>query len=866
MRTVARLLCITAVASVFALALPQVASAAWSSGTGSAGAARSAAMTMSSGNQPTATVGTPAGSTVDVTWPASSGGAPVAGYEVRSYDAASGISRTVGAACAGIVGATSCSETNVPDGSWRYSVTPRQQAWAGAESPLSNPIVVDSSYRALVMSDGPGAYWRVGESSGTTAVDQMGASNGTYLGGFALGAAGALANDPNTAVDLNGTNGRISVPSVPALDLTSRVTIEAWVNPDTLVGTRWIVNKGTFYYLYISSGTTYFGVHAAGTYQFITTTTVTAGAWQHLVGTYDGSSLVLYRNGVQVAQGSASGAISSTTTPVFIGAVSDAGSFFDGRLDEVAVYGSALTPAQALAHYQRGNQTRPDTVITFPVTDFAYNDALWNASCGSSICGTARDTGGGVATVAVSVRQGASGNYWNGSAFASVTEVLLPATGTTSWSLAFPAANFPAEGSYTVRAVGTDGAGATGTMTAIFAIDRTAPTVAMTFPTAGGTYANASWNAGCASRICGTAADVGSQVLAVYVSVRQGSGNYWNGTTFGSATEVWLTATGTTSWTLAFPATNFPANGGYTVRALAYDLGGNLALTSRTVTIDRTVPTVTTTFPASGGTYNNASWNAGCTSTICGTAADVGSSVASVSISIRQGSGNYWNGTAFASATEVLLPATGTTSWTRAFPATNFPAEGNYTVRAVATDLGGNTASTSTTFTIDRTSPAPSALALFDANGTVTTGTDEVRITFSEALNVSSVCSAWSGAGNQSLGGSGVVVTITDAGANDVLTVAAGACTLHIGSVATGGSYVLLTSTFSGSTAGTESRVTWTAATRVLTIHIGSQVSGLLDVLPQAAGTATYTPDAAITDAAGNGVVTTPFNAIGQRL
>jgi hypothetical protein len=167
--------------------------------------------------------------------------------------------------------------------------------------------------------------------------------------------------------------------------------------------------------------------------------------------------------------------------------------------------------------------------------------------------------------------------------------------------------------------------------------------------------------------------------------------------------------------------------------------------------------------------------------------------------------------------------------------------------------------------TVDSSFPTPTGLTLLDAGGTVTPRTDEVRITFSEALNVSSVCSAWSGTGDQALGGSGVVVTITESLVNDVLTVAAGACTLHIGSVATGGDYVLTTSTFSGATAATESRVTWTAATRVLTIHLGSLTSGILQVVPQATATATYTPDAAITDLGGNPVVTTPFNATAQR-
>lgn len=734
---------------VIAIALTTVGSALWqATSTPVVSTGASAGTTLPSGNQPTATntLGT---ESVDVAWEPSTGGAPVEGYEIRAYDATKGEPRTVGGTCAGLVVGRGCTDADVPDGSWTYSVVPHQQLWTGAESKASDAVTVDSSYRALVVGDGPAAYWRLGESSGTNAVDEMGASNGTYAGGYTLGASGALANNSNTAVELNGTGGRVSAPSLPALNLTSQVSIEAWVNPDSLAGTRWIVNKGTFYYLYIDNGTTYFGIHN-GTYTYLTTTTVTTGAWQHLVGTYDGSSLVLYRNGVVVAQAPASGAISSTTEPLFIGAFSTGGSFFDGRIDETAVYGSGLTAAQALAHYQRGNSTRPAVTVTFPAFGGIYSATSWNGGCTSQICGTAVDTGGGVASVAVSVRQG-SGNYWDGSGFASATEVLVPATGTTSWTLAFAARNFTADGAYTVRAVADDGAGNRGVATATFTIDKTNPTVAITFPSAAGSYGIASWNAGCTSRICGTASDTGG-------------------------------------------------------------------------------------------------------------------SVASVAVSVRQGSGNYWNGTAFASATEVLLAATGTTSWTRAFPASNFPADGSYTVRAVATDTAGNTAAAFVTFTMDVTSPAPTALALFDGDGFVTPETDEVRITFSEPLKLSTVCSTWAGTGDQSLGGSGTVVTITENGANDTVTVAASGCTLRVGSVASGGDYVTATATFSGSTVAAESRVTWTAATRVLTIHLGSLATGTLnDKVQQPEGTATYTPNAAITDVAGNPVTTTPFSASKQR-
>ena len=284
------------------------------------------------------------------------------------------------------------------------------------------------------------------------------------------------------------------------------------------------------------------------------------------------------------------------------------------------------------------------------------------------------------------------------------------------------------------------------------------------------------------------------------------------------------------------------------------------------IVVDTTPPTIAIAFPVHGSTYSSTSWDAGCATAICGSAADVGSNVASVDVSVRQGSGAYWTGTAFASASEVLLDATGTTTWRLPIAAASFPADGAYTVRAVVTDAAGGSAAASATFTMDRTGPAPTAMTLFNASGAVTAGTDEVRITFSEPVAVSSICSAWSGTGDQSLGGAGVVVTIADGVlSSDVVTIASGACTLHVGSVATGGNYVLSTSTYSGSAAGTESRLAWTAATRTLTIHLGSQASGLANVLPQSASTATYTPDAAITDSAGNAVNPAGFPATGQR-
>src|SRR4029079_18271963 len=110
-----------------------------------------------------------------------------------------------------------------------------------------------------------------------------------------------------------------------------------------------------------------------------------------------------------------------------------------------------------------------------------------------------------------------------------------------------------------------------------FVYDNTNPSSSVTFPVANTSYTTAAWNAGCAAPgLCGTASDAGSGVKAVEVSIRRGTGNYWNGTSFSSTTEIFLTATGATAWSFSFPAANFPSAASYRIRVRARDNAGNV--------------------------------------------------------------------------------------------------------------------------------------------------------------------------------------------------------------------------------------------------------------------------------------------------
>src|SRR6185503_2964227 len=78
-------------------------------------------------------------------------------------------------------------------------------------------------------------------------------------------------------------------------------------------------------------------------------TALTRNAWTHLAATYDGSSLRLYVNGVQVASVSRSNSLATSTSPLEIGGGALFGQYFAGRIDEVRIYDVALTAAQVQA-------------------------------------------------------------------------------------------------------------------------------------------------------------------------------------------------------------------------------------------------------------------------------------------------------------------------------------------------------------------------------------------------------------------------------------------------------------------------------------------------------------------------------------
>jgi hypothetical protein len=144
------------------------------------------------------------------------------------------------------------------------------------------------------------------------------------------------------------------------LGITGNITIAAWVKPETIPADMVIVGKWTAaaqlsYKLYIEStdSSICFGVSNNGTTDNEHNSNASAasvGTWVHVVGVYDGSYLYTYVDGLENGTPTSYSSGINDGTDVFrIGAYGGAGRPFDGLIDEVIIWNTALTATEVLA-------------------------------------------------------------------------------------------------------------------------------------------------------------------------------------------------------------------------------------------------------------------------------------------------------------------------------------------------------------------------------------------------------------------------------------------------------------------------------------------------------------------------------------
>lgn len=220
------------------------------------------------------------------------------------------------------------------------------------------------SYSSEVLADSPLLYWKLDETSGTTAADSSGnGRNGTHTAGPTVGQPSLLASGAGFSAayggDINGS-GYTTLADAAWMDVT-QFTAEAIIRPSIVSGlrpiaTRWTGGNTAFLFS-VNAGKLHLQINGGGAGKTVTgATTLTVGTTYTAAATYDGSNLRLWLNGAVDGTQAFAGSLSAVAVPFVVATAENVkttvGEFrFGGQLDEVAYYGSALSSGRIAAHH-----------------------------------------------------------------------------------------------------------------------------------------------------------------------------------------------------------------------------------------------------------------------------------------------------------------------------------------------------------------------------------------------------------------------------------------------------------------------------------------------------------------------------------
>ncbi len=208
------------------------------------------------------------------------------------------------------------------------------------------------------------------------ALDSKGDNHGAYVNGVTRGVSGALPGDPDTAASFDGVNDYVQVLNPTGIPVGSSArSVEAWFKT-TSAARQVIFDYGSLgtqqeFGLWINAGgaaMTAWGWGGGNDKSFTLAAPVNNGAWHQVVITYDGTTLVLYVDGVALPSQTATRNTSVDAYGFGIGAVinpgdggGNSGGFFSGSIDEVALYTTVLDQATVTDHYLLGGAPLGDT-------------------------------------------------------------------------------------------------------------------------------------------------------------------------------------------------------------------------------------------------------------------------------------------------------------------------------------------------------------------------------------------------------------------------------------------------------------------------------------------------------------------------
>ncbi len=223
----------------------------------------------------------------------------------------------------------------------------------GAATHVISSPATDTAYTAVYQAlPGPPvdacliSRWQFDEAFGIRALDSAGGNPGTLVNVPVRGA-GIIGG----ALFFNGVNSYVNITNAGPLNVSNHFSISLWFKPAQLInvasGRSDLFKKFGAYWLLLNypnkDGRLAFVLNNGAKRVNSTTASWTTGQWHHVVATYDGANMKLYVNGVLEGVTPSTLAPVKNTSPLQIGGNSEQGYWFPGGMDDVRLYGCALS-------------------------------------------------------------------------------------------------------------------------------------------------------------------------------------------------------------------------------------------------------------------------------------------------------------------------------------------------------------------------------------------------------------------------------------------------------------------------------------------------------------------------------------------
>ena len=326
---------------------------------------------------------------------------------------------------------------------------------------VNQPPRPTDGYGQAVYDADPDLYWRLGESSGTTAADvSPNGNDGTYAGSPTLRVPGGITGTSDTAVRFDGINDFVASTRTWVDPRT--YSLQLWFNTTTRRGGKLIgfgdsrtatssnVDRHVFM---MDDGRLRFGVWTGAENNIDSSRAYNDGAWHQLVATQGAAGMRLYVDGVLVGSDPQTQARPLTGYWRVGGDTTWSGStspYFAGSIDEAAVYATVLSADAVRAAYTAGGGT---VANADPTAAFASSSAGLKATFDGT---GSTDSDGTISAYAWDFGDGGTG---------------ATAVATHTYS---------ATGTYEVRLTVIDDRGSTNVVSHPVSVTNTAPTASFT--------------------------------------------------------------------------------------------------------------------------------------------------------------------------------------------------------------------------------------------------------------------------------------------------------------------------------------------------------------------------------------------------